>query len=443
MRTVLLALILPTAVFVALAAGCSPLVGAECREGLFPCDGRCVDRASDPDHCGACGRVCPTRICVAGMCVGDAGLGDGGIDGGIGEAGVDADGGDGAMSGFDGGDGAMSGFDGGDGAMSDFDGGDGAMSDFDGGDGAITPGDGGTGDGGRVCGIGELECMGVCIDGLADPRNCGACGNACAGGEVCVDGVCLSSCSAPHRICDGRCVDTSRDPDNCGTCGTICGSGICIDGDCSEPVAGHVVVIGHDYVTSRRGMNRIAGNAVFLARGSPVRVLVWEGRSEVDSRLGTDAAIQQVAMALGRTWTRTAPMDPVEVPLLLATHDAFVIYAQAHEDDGTLRNYGFFWQVALAEFLARGGVVVLFETVSAANAGTWQILAEARLFNATGRVDTTGSVITVTEPADAVALRVPLSYAGERTTVRFMSSATTVVTRDATGPVVIHRIVVP
>jgi hypothetical protein len=360
-------------------------------------------------------------MCVAGRCLED----DGGPDAGDAEDGGMLDGGEGGVEPGDAGEAGVG----------------------DGGDGGVVPrdaGDAGMTDGGpRGCGLGELECMGVCVDGLSDPANCGACGNHCDVGEVCSDGVCGASCTPPRRICDGRCVDVTWNPDHCGSCGTVCSSGICIDGECSEPLAGHVVVIGHDYVMSRRGQNRLAGNAVFLARGSPVQVLVWEGQSTMASRSGTDAAIDQVATAIGRTWTRTAPTDSVEVPLRLATHDAFVIYAQAGEDDATLRSYGVKWQGALIEFLRRGGVVVLFDTQSPINAGTWQILAEAGLFTATGRVDTTGSVIIVSEPADAVALRVPLAYAGERTTVRFLSSDATVVTRDSMGPVVIHRTIVP
>ena len=44
------------------------------------------------------------------------------------------------------------------------------------------------------------------------------------------------------------------------------------DSACMDAPAGHIVVIGHDYVTRRIGMSRIAGNAVFLGSGirSPI-----------------------------------------------------------------------------------------------------------------------------------------------------------------------------
>ncbi|MCA9880597.1 MAG: hypothetical protein KC442_22530 [Thermomicrobiales bacterium] len=48
----------------------------------------------------------------------------------------------------------------------------------------------------------------VCVDGLRDAAHCGACGNACAAGQSC---------------CDGACVSTSGgDPAHCGACGNVC-----------------------------------------------------------------------------------------------------------------------------------------------------------------------------------------------------------------------------
>lgn len=43
---------------------------ATCAAGEAWC-GVCVDLSDDPDHCGACGRSCPSGICSAGACVGD------------------------------------------------------------------------------------------------------------------------------------------------------------------------------------------------------------------------------------------------------------------------------------------------------------------------------------------------------------------------------------
>ncbi|MEZ4229096.1 MAG: hypothetical protein R3B89_08035 [Polyangiaceae bacterium] len=45
---------------------CVPL----CSPPLDDCSGTCVDRQTDPDNCGACGKRCVTRVCQAGACVG-------------------------------------------------------------------------------------------------------------------------------------------------------------------------------------------------------------------------------------------------------------------------------------------------------------------------------------------------------------------------------------
>ncbi|MHC4947798.1 MAG: hypothetical protein ACYTG1_06000 [Planctomycetota bacterium] len=53
------------------AAEAGPEAGvAACPGDLVNCGGACVDPATDPSHCGACGNVCPAgTTCVAGACV--------------------------------------------------------------------------------------------------------------------------------------------------------------------------------------------------------------------------------------------------------------------------------------------------------------------------------------------------------------------------------------
>lgn len=429
------------------ALGCSPIVGLECSDGLTFCD-RCVDTSTDEQNCGGCGVTCAPGVeCVGGTCgaAGDAGLDGRDSDGGTGDSdgsAGDLDGGTGDSDGGTDDSDAGTGTDGGAGDLdaSAGDGGgvvldpDAGSVDLDGGGDATTP---------PLCGLGEIPCLGACVDPLGDPSHCGGCGVRCATGEACSAGACAAACESPRASCGGRCLDVTRDPDNCGACGVVCESGICIDSECSDRIAGHVIAIGHDFVTSRRGMNRLAGNAVFLARGSPVRVLAWEGASTAASRRGTDAAIDQVARAIGRGWVRTPTSDPADVPLLLADSDALVIYAQDGADDPALRALGAAWSRALREFTERGGVVLALETVSATSSGTCGILDAAGLLTCGGRTEVTGATVSIVAAADAVALRVPLTYTAERTSVRFDSPDGTVVASDGIGPVVIHRTLVP
>lgn len=69
------------------------------------------------------------------------------------------------------------------------------------------------------------DCNGLVDDGCEtsianDPNNCGSCGNKCADGVPCIEGVC--GCEAGRTVCNGRCVDLLGDNGNCGACGTVC-----------------------------------------------------------------------------------------------------------------------------------------------------------------------------------------------------------------------------
>lgn len=90
-----------------------------------------------------------------------------------------------------------------------------------------------------LCAAPLVECGGVCVDPQVDTGNCGACGNACALGQVCTDGVCqfLQACLSPQVFCGGVCVDLSSDPNNCGSCGNVCAViEVCQGGECGGAV---------------------------------------------------------------------------------------------------------------------------------------------------------------------------------------------------------------
>ena len=115
---------------------------------------------------------------------------------------------------------------------------------FTGGDDATAPGDGGAdgGDdssplsdaGGDACG--HTVCSGACVDTSSSLSNCGKCGHACVGHDVCTAGKCTSTCLAAQTDCSGNCVDTSSDPSDCGGCGKACGTGkVCSASACHAP----------------------------------------------------------------------------------------------------------------------------------------------------------------------------------------------------------------
>jgi hypothetical protein len=69
------------------------------------------------------------------------------------------------------------------------------------------------------------DCNGRIEDGceteiLKDPTNCGTCGNECAPGARCRDGMC--GCPPGMVDCNGTCVDTSSNDRHCGACNNRC-----------------------------------------------------------------------------------------------------------------------------------------------------------------------------------------------------------------------------
>jgi len=440
---------------IAALACANPIVGGECIDGYSVCRGACVDLQNDGTNCGACGNACPSAsMCVAGACtIGEGGVDLGGVDLGRADAG-DAGERDGATLDGDVLDGDLRDGDVQDGAVQD-----GASADASTLDGAVLDGsvdaggatdagvsDAGSDDGGPIvsCDIGEIRCGTVCVRSESDPANCGMCGNACPPAEVCSMGTCAPVCDPPLVACGRNCVDLQSDPDHCGSCPNVCATGICIDALCSSGTAGHVVLVGHDFTTTRVGMNRIAGNSVFLGAGAPVRVLVYEGRARAASITGTDLAINQVSTSRGRSWTRI-PVTRTEVPLMLASADVLVVYAQRDESDAELQTIGTEWGIAMTSFVRRGGVIVVFDTGGSANVGTFQLLSSAGLLAVTARTVITGAIVVVDVAAlgDAVAIGVPSMYRAETTTVRFDTTDPLTIVRDVTGPVVVHRVVAP
>jgi hypothetical protein len=87
------------------------------------------------------------------------------------------------------------------------------------------------------CATGTVRCGDTCVAIQTDSKNCGACGAACSGGNVCVAGGC--TCPAGQAVCNGICTTIATDPGNCGACGVQCGQGFaCNQGVCQDCSAG-------------------------------------------------------------------------------------------------------------------------------------------------------------------------------------------------------------
>ena len=85
----------------------------------------------------------------------------------------------------------------------------------------------------------DVLCAGACVNLQEDTSSCGACGEACAEGEVCNAGACV--CSAASTLCDGACADLNQDTAHCGACNNVCaGNQICNAGSC-ECASGQIL----------------------------------------------------------------------------------------------------------------------------------------------------------------------------------------------------------
>jgi hypothetical protein len=192
-----------------------------CAAGLTRCGNDCVDLATDRNHCGACGEVCPGiggLVCAGGVCGCPAGWVDCSEAAPQGTEGYCAD-------------------------LSNNPGNCGACGFACAADQTCANGQC---QGGSVqCGPGLTDCGGICVDLLSDLAHCGACGAVCESGLVAVEcrgGVCeRADCPVGITYCgavDG-CRDLATDPNHCGACGNGCAeSQVCQGGVCTGDAAG-------------------------------------------------------------------------------------------------------------------------------------------------------------------------------------------------------------
>ncbi|MBK6534566.1 MAG: VCBS repeat-containing protein [Deltaproteobacteria bacterium] len=99
------------------------------------------------------------------------------------------------------------------------------------------------------CSDGYADCDGMAANGCevqtsTAVANCGACGRACAAGQVCTMGACMLSCAAPTTLCTDTCANLTNDRAHCGSCTTACRADeTCAAGRCACP-AGRAVCGG-------------------------------------------------------------------------------------------------------------------------------------------------------------------------------------------------------
>eukprot|EP01113_Clastostelium_recurvatum_P028273 TRINITY_DN34232_c0_g1_i1.p1 TRINITY_DN34232_c0_g1~~TRINITY_DN34232_c0_g1_i1.p1 ORF type:complete len:136 (+),score=16.47 TRINITY_DN34232_c0_g1_i1:368-775(+) len=95
----------------------------------------------------------------------------------------------------------------------------------------------------ETCSNDYANCNGILGDGceanlMSSTSHCGSCGQACAPGQTCSAGTCVSSC--PYTMCNGVCTNTNTNINHCGGCNQACAGTIegaltynCLSGQCS------------------------------------------------------------------------------------------------------------------------------------------------------------------------------------------------------------------
>ncbi|MBK6529282.1 MAG: hypothetical protein IPF99_06735 [Deltaproteobacteria bacterium] len=392
MKRPLVSLLLATALL-----GCDPLLGGRCSEGWIPSPGACdaglARDATGPD-------ASDDRPDASALDdVSDAGATDATL--------TDATLTDGALS---------------DGAPTDSSLRDGATADT----GCTPP---------------QTLCGSVCVDTASSFSHCGGCGRACALGEVCASGVCSAVCRAPLLLCDGVCLDPQTDPENCGGCGVVCSTGICNGGRCRDARAGHLVLIGHDYQTTRPDQNRVVGNAVFLSAAAAPRVATYTVGALPASVTSVRDAVRQVAGL--RAWRETEVTSPDALPPVFSidSTDVVLIHHQPSATDAAISALAVRIAGPAVGFLRAGGVVVVLDGEGSSR-GTWPLAGATGLLTVTGHRVVTGSAAEVVSGADAVAIGLPVAYRAERGSVTFLGTdGAGEVIRVGQSPLVLHRVV--
>ncbi|MEZ4410941.1 MAG: hypothetical protein R3A52_31355 [Polyangiales bacterium] len=198
----------------------------DCFAPLRACDGRCAAVLTDPANCGACGSACAAANaaprCMEGACVADC------------------------RPGFDDCDGAAAnGCETDTRSSADHCGACGMRCALSNATAACAAGRCAV----AACASGYGDCDGDASNGCettlaSSAQHCGACGRACADGQVCRAGTCVTTavtCEAGRGNCDGldanACeVDLGASREHCGRCGMACAPpnavGACVGGQC-------------------------------------------------------------------------------------------------------------------------------------------------------------------------------------------------------------------
>lgn len=254
----------------------------------------------------------------------------------------------------------------------------------------------------------------------ADIDEC-ASGTACPPGDTCVNTEGSFTCSSV--TCGAAFVD--------------------VGGTCRKP-DGHVVLIGHDYYERNADVDRLLGNAVFMAQSPTVRILAYQQYADTTAggeRDNANAAIAAVATTLGRSFTIDTLSDSAQLANVLSGHDVLLVYEQESSDAATLGTVGAAWGPRLRTFVEGGGIVIVCDHLWGSG-GTWRILSDSGLLAVTASSALSlGASVDVVDAADPIAAGVTNPYLAANGSLTFTVNEGNTVTASGGAPVVVHKTV--
>lgn len=380
------------AIFIApLGCAADGLIGGECAEGYAFCDDKCISITDDERNCGGCDIACPRNLaCVDSLCGGPDGMMT--VPGTGGENGMGGEGPETGGRGFGGINTGAGGPGGNDGTGGGTNGGTG---------GSDTGGTGGSDP--------------VCVEPFSTAQFCGDCDTQCRGStpNCAPDGggsyECVSNClTDPFTTqCGAVCVDTTNDPRHCGSCGNRCESGICVSSSCIGRVNGHMVALCTSFETSSPAQTNLLGNSVFLAQGSPVRILAYTRDSSAGSISGTNQALASAAAARGRSFEQTnvTGLNSVTNQLDRADYEVLIVYDQPNAPAGRMAERALAWAPTIQTFADLGGIVVVL-TGGGGVAEMDEFVDGIGIASVSGTTNYDGSSYEVVAPGDALAIGV-------------------------------------
>jgi hypothetical protein len=256
-------------------------------------------------------------------------------------------------------------------------------------------------------------------------------------------------CFAPDILCSGTCLDPTSDPLNCGSCGHVCPSNACSAGKCVGSAPGHVVVIGHDYVTSPTAYSsqaRVLSKATLIPASNPLRVMSYEQYADATAVSNAESLVNAEAKLLGRnvSFVAVTTAGAVSSGIDITSYDVLMVHDQMNAPSGTLGAIGSTWESDgnVAAFLHAGGVVVVL-TGGTGTAEMPALSTNADLLSIQAESILSGS-LTVLAPADAVGSGVVGPYVPKPSTVSLTTEANggdvVWVVGQSGSPIVVHKV---